>query len=151
MIRVEIEEIIHRPVEEVFHRLVDIDGYPDWMPEGGLLITCWKDSDEPVEVGTRYIDRTRLGTVRGEVAELDPPKRVVFHYTARLFGLTMMQGWPGYTLHRVRDGVTRVHHMARGRLHGAFKLLHPVIQRIAQAERRRTVEALKASLEADTA
>ena len=148
MIRVEIEETIHRPIEDVFDRLIDIDRYPEWIPEGGLLITCSKDSPGPVGVGTAYTDRTRLGAVKGEVAELERPERVVFHYTARFFGVILMDGWPGYTLRRAGRTATRVRHVAVGRLHGAFRVLRPVMQRIARWERQRTVDALKASLEA---
>ncbi|MFO7893948.1 MAG: SRPBCC family protein [Longimicrobiales bacterium] len=117
MIRVEIEETIDRPTEEVFERLIDMDRYAEWMPESWFYITSRKDTDGPVKVGTRYTDVTRLGAVRGEVAELERPRRVVFHY------------------------------VAEGRLQGAFRALRPVIQWIANGERRRTVAALKASLE----
>ena len=147
MIRVEIEETIDRPIEDVFERLIDIDRYDEWMPESWFYITSRKESDGPVTVGTEYTDVTRLGNVRGEVAELERPRRVVFHYVARKLGRVMMHGWPGYTLEPDGDGGTLVHHVAEGRLRGAFKLLRPVIQRIANGERRRTVAALKASLE----
>lgn len=149
MIEVEIRTTIARPIEQVFEQLVDIPRYPEWMPRGGLFVTCRKDSAGPVGVGTRYSDVTRLGTVRGEVSEFERPHRVVFHYTARLLGVKVMDGWPGYTLER--DGeATAVHHRAEGRLVGVFTLLRPLIQRMADAERRRTVAALKASLESDS-
>lgn len=117
------------------------------MPESWFYITSRKDSDGPVQVGTEYTDVTRLGAIRGEVAELERPRRVVFHYVARKLGRVMMHGWPGYTLEPTGDGRTRVHHVAEGRLQGAFRVLRPVIQWIANGERRRTVAALKASLE----
>lgn len=147
MIRVDIEETIDRPIEEVFERLIDIERYPEWMPKRGLLVSCTQDDEGPVGVGTPYTDRTRLGTVRGEVVAFDRPKRVVFAYTARLGGRTLMRGWPGYTLERDGGGRTRVHHVAEGHLYGPFKLMRPLIQVIARGERRRTVDALKRSLE----
>jgi uncharacterized protein YndB with AHSA1/START domain len=148
VIRVEIHETVDRPIEEVFERLIDIDAYPDWMPGDGLLVTCRQTSEGPMGEGTEYVDTTRLGTVKGEVVEFERPTRVVFHYVAKVFGRTMMHGWPGYTLEPDGQGGTRVHHVAEGRLQGLFKLLHPLIQRCATAERRRTVDALKMSLEA---
>jgi uncharacterized protein YndB with AHSA1/START domain len=147
LIRVEIHETVDRPIEEVFEKLIDIDAYPEWMPDSWFYVTSRKDSEGPPRVGTRYTDVTRAGAVRGEIAELDPPRRVVFHYEARMFGRTMMHGWPGYTLESIDDGGTRLHHVAEGRLQGLFKLLRPVIQWIAAGERRRTVRALKALLE----
>jgi uncharacterized protein YndB with AHSA1/START domain len=150
MIHVEIRETIERPIEEVFERLVDIPRYPEWMPRGGLFVTCRKDSEGPVGVGTRYSDVTTLGTVRGEVSEFVHPHRVVFHYTARLLGVKVMEGWPGYTLEPDGESATTVHHRAEGRLVGVFRLLQPLIQRLADGERRRTVAALKGSLESSS-
>ena len=151
MIRVEIHATIARPIDEVFERLVDIPAYPEWMPDDGLFVTCTQDSEGPVDVGTRYTDVTRLGTVHGEVTELERPRRVVFRYTAHVFGVTAIQGWPGYTLERDGPGRTRVHHHATAHLHGPFKVLRPLVQRMADAERQRTVDALKASLESAAA
>lgn len=148
MVTVEIVERIDRPVEAVFDRLIDIDRYPEWMPDSSILITCSRDTDGPVRVGTRYTDRTRLGTVHGEVVELERPGRVVFHYTARLLGRTVMEGWPGYTLEAVGTDATRLRHSARARLYGPLRLLRPVVQRMARRERGATVAGLKALLEA---
>ena len=68
------------------------------MPDDGLFVTSSQDSEGPVGVGTTYSDRTRLGTVRGEISVFERPRKVVFHYTARLLGSTVMEGWPGYVL-----------------------------------------------------
>lgn len=149
MIRVEIFETVDRTIDDVFERLVDIDGYPEWMPKRGLFVTCAKDSAGPVGVGTPYSDKTRLGTVRGRVVAFKRPNRVVFCYTARMFGRTVMEGCPGYTLERDGRGGTRLHHVAEGHLHGVFKLLRPLMQLLADRERRLTVDALKESLETD--
>lgn len=67
------------------------------MPERGLFLGSTKDAEGPVGPGTPYTDRTRLGTVRGEVSAFDRPHRVLFHCIARLFGMTGLEGWPGYT------------------------------------------------------
>lgn len=127
-------------------QLVDIPRYPAWMPQDRLFVTC-KDSEGPVGVGTTYSDRTRLGTVRGEVAVFHRPYGVVFHYRARLLGMDVMEGWPGHALVRDGDAITTVHHRAEGHLHGPFKLMQPLIRLIALRERRRTVNALRESLE----
>ena len=122
MIRVEIDETIRRPIEQVFARLVDIANYAEWMPNNGLFIASTKDSAGPVGPGTAYSDKTRLGTVQGEISRFEPPNVVVFHYAARLCGITVMEGWPGYTLERLDDTLTVIHHRAAGRLYGPFKI-----------------------------
>jgi uncharacterized protein YndB with AHSA1/START domain len=149
MVHVEIEETIHRPVEDVFNRLVDIPNYPNWMPDDGLFITCTKDSEGPVGLGTRYSDKTRFGWVRGEISEFEPPRRIVFHYIGKDLGIKTIEGWPGYTLEPDVKGGTKVLHVAQARLYGPFKLLKPLVQRLAQRERQRTVDALKRSLESE--
>jgi uncharacterized protein YndB with AHSA1/START domain len=147
MIQVEINATIKRPIEEVFEQLVDIPRYPEWMPDSSLLITCTKDSGGPVGIGTEYSDKTRLGTVHGEITEFKRPHKVVFHYTARKLGITVMEGWPGYKLERDGEAATRIRHKAEAQLYGPFKLMQPLVQRMAYNERRRTVDALKESLE----
>ena len=149
MIRVEIDETIKRPIDDVFEQLADIERYPKWMPDDGLFITCMKDSEGPVRAGTAYTDRTRFGAVRGEVNAFERPNRIVFHYTLRIFGAKVMEGWPGYELKPGGPTATAVHHVGEAQLYGPFKLLSPVIRIMAQRERQRTVDALKASLESE--
>jgi uncharacterized protein YndB with AHSA1/START domain len=145
--RVEVVETIDRPIEDVFERLVDLSRYPEWMSKEGLFVSCAQESEGPIDVGTVYSDKTRLGTVKGEVSAFRRPDHVVFHYTARLLGRRVMEGWPGYSLQREGDRRTRVRHVAEGHLHGPFRLLQPLVRRLAYRERHRTVEALKRSLE----
>lgn len=147
MIRVDIHETIHRPIHEVFDRIADINAYPDWLPARGIFITTYQDSPGPVRAGTTYTDKTRLGTVYGDVVEFDPPHRIVFHYAARRLGFTIMEGWPGYTLEAQDETTTRVSHHGRARLGGPLNLLRSIFQRMADHERQRTVSALKDSLE----
>ena len=148
MIRVDIRETIPRPMEEVFDRLADIDGYGAWRAGGGgIFLSCTQEDPGPVRPGTRYADRTRLGTVQGEVVELDRPSQVTFHYTLPLLGRTAIEGWPGYTLASDGAGGTIVHHHAEARAYGPLRLLEPLLQRIADRERRATVQALKESFE----
>ncbi len=149
MLRVEIRRLIERPIEDVFERLVDIDRYPDWMPAGGMFRSCTKDSEGPVGEGTRYTDHTVLGAVPGEIVEFEPPHRVVFRYDARLFGVPVMRGWPGYTLEHAGEGRTRLIHVAEARLVGPFNAFRPLIQRVAEGERGRTVDALERSFETE--
>jgi uncharacterized protein YndB with AHSA1/START domain len=151
MLRVDIEEVVERPIDQVFAQLVDIARYDEWMSRDGIFVSCTQDSPGPVGLGTRYTDRTRLGLVAGDVAVFEPPREVVFHYIGRQLGMTMIEGWPGYTLEPVGESATRVHHHAEARFRGPFRLLRPILQpilqRVAQNERQHTVDSLKRSLE----
>lgn len=148
MIRVDLHAVIPAPVDQVFTRVADIDRYSEWRTGGGgIFLACHQDSPGPVRQGTRYTDRTRLGTVIGEVVEFDRPTRVVFHYRSILLGRTTIEGWPGYTLQADGAGGTLVHHHAEARAYGPMRLLEPLLQRIADLERLRTLQALKRSFE----
>lgn len=147
MIEVQLDRTINRPIQQVFEHLTDIERYPQWMPRKSILRDCTQDSPGSVGQGTLYTDKTSFGTVHGEVAAYQAPTRVVFHYAMRWFGRTVMEGWPGYTLERAGSARTVVHHHAKARLWGPLRLLQPIIQHIANNERRRTIDALKTALE----
>jgi uncharacterized protein YndB with AHSA1/START domain len=152
VIRFQIDRTIERPIEDVFDRLADVDGYRDWMPDSGLFIDSVQATDEPVGVGAEYRDRSRIGTLPGRVVEFDRPVRLSFHQVLRRRHKTVFDSNPGYVLEPAGDGArTVVHHMARGELHGLFKLLTPVVALVARRERRRVVDALQRSLEATAA
>jgi uncharacterized protein YndB with AHSA1/START domain len=147
MIRVEVEKMIDRPIEDVFDRLVNIDGYPRWLPPSQVFLSCRQTSEGSVDVGTTFVDKTRIGTYRGEVTDFQRPIRVNFRMKLDWLGMSVMESRPRYRLEAV-DGRTQVHHIAVGQLYGPFKLLRPYVAIRAENERERTLAALKQSLEA---
>jgi len=145
-VRYESHTTIDRPIGDVFARLADVDGYRTWMPHTGLFRRSGRTSDGPVGLGTSYVDATRMGTFHGEVSDYDPPTRIGFRETLRMFGSDMMEARPEYVLEADRDR-TVVHHVAEGELFGMMRLMKPVAALLARGERSRTVEALRRSLE----
>jgi hypothetical protein len=57
-----------------------------------------------------------------------------------------MEARPVYELIPAQTG-TEVRHTTEGQLFGVFRFMEPVVARVARGERKRTVEALKGSLE----
>jgi uncharacterized protein YndB with AHSA1/START domain len=147
-VRYETRTTIERPISDVFARLADLDGYRTWMRRTGLFRRCRQISDGPLGLGTAYFDATRMGTFRGEVTDYQPPERIGFHETLRLFGSDLMEARPEYTLEADQDK-TIVHHVAEGELFGLMRLMKPVAARLARSERARTVESLIRSLESN--
>jgi uncharacterized protein YndB with AHSA1/START domain len=148
VVRYESSTTIDSPMEQVFARLTDIGGYSTWMHRTGLFGRCGQTSDGPLGKGTTYFDASRLGTFRGEVTEFEPPSRIAFRETLRLFGSDLMQARPEYVLEG--DGRrTTVHHVAEGDLLGWMRFMKPVAALMARSERARTLESLKRSLEPD--
>ena len=146
MIRVELNTVVARPPEDVFARLTDFSDYSRWMPKVGIFVECGQTSEGPVGEGTTYYDRGRMGTFRGEIEEFRAPTKVAFRETLRWLGVEVMEARPSYELVATQTG-TEVRHTAEGRLFGIFGLMEPVVAWVARGERKRTVEALKASLE----
>lgn len=149
MIRVEIDRIIKRPIEDVFDRLANINGYSDWLPTSRVFLNSKQTSEGPVDVGTTFIDKTRIGIYRGQVTDFQRPAKVAFRMRLRWFGMNVMESRPTYILEPVDEG-TKVHHTAVGKLYGIFKLMRPYVALRAREERKRTVEILKKSLESSS-
>jgi uncharacterized protein YndB with AHSA1/START domain len=145
-VRYEINTTIDRPIGDVFARLADLDGYRTWMRRTGLFRRSAQTSDSPVGQGSPYLDATRMGTFRGAVTDYEPPARIGFCETLRVFGFDLMEARPSYTLKEDRDR-TIVNHVAEGELFGVMRVMKPVAVLLARSERARTVESLRRSLE----
>jgi uncharacterized protein YndB with AHSA1/START domain len=145
-IRFESTTVINRPIDDVFARLADLGGYAAWLPRTGLFGSCRQTSEGPVGKGTTYVDSSRMGRFPGEITEFQPPSRIAFSETMRMFGRDMMQARPSYTL-TSEDASTVVHHVAEGELFGLMRLFKPVAAWMAKSERTRVVTSLERSLE----
>ena len=89
-VRYETRTTIHRPIDDVFRRLADVNDYRTWMRRTGLFRRSGQTSDGPFGLGTAYFDATRMGTLRGEVTGYDAPTRIGFRETLRWFGSDLM-------------------------------------------------------------
>ena len=145
-VRYETRTTIDRPIGEVFERLADLDGYGTWMHHTGLFRRAAKISQGPIGPGTAYFDSTRMGTFSGQITDYQPPSRIGFRETLRLFGASMMEARPEYRLEADQDR-TIVQHTAEGELFGLMRLMKPVAALLARSERTRTVKSLRRSLE----
>lgn len=145
-VRVELDEVIERPVDQVFERLTDLSRYADWMPRTGIFRSCSQTSDGPIGFGATFVDQGRMGTFRGSVTEFRRSSRVIFSETLSWFGRPMVEANIEYELKPIPEG-TALHHVGESRLHGPFRLMRPMVAVIGRGERRRTVRALKESLE----
>jgi uncharacterized protein YndB with AHSA1/START domain len=145
----ELIRIIDAPIDHVFARLTDIDGYNEWMPaEGTMLKHTEQTSPGEPSVGTTFVDDTTYGLTPGEIVVYDPPTHVVYHWwDKRPNGEVKTEGWPEFTLESIDDDTTRVRHHARLRAHGLSRLGMPLWRRLAVKERTVTIDALKASFE----
>jgi hypothetical protein len=146
MIEVNIDILIRKPIEAVFDQLADIPGYNHWMPASSLLRSSRQTSTGPTGEGTTFIDKTSVGRAEGEIVDYKRPWKVSFRQSIYLFGIEIGESRPGYKL-EPREDYTRLFHHAEGNFYGLFRLFEPLLVIIARAERKRTINALKKSLE----
>ncbi len=144
--RVELNTVVARPIEDVFARLTDLSDYPRWMPKLGMFGRCGQTSEDPGGIGTIYYHRSRIGTFRGEIMMFHAPTRVAFRESLRWLGVNVIEARPAYELVPTQTG-TEVLHTAEGQLFGIFRFMEPVVALVARGERKRTLQALKRSLE----
>ncbi|KRE95444.1 hypothetical protein ASG76_07290 [Nocardioides sp. Soil774] len=146
-IELELTRTIKAPAADVFARLADIEGHNEWMPtKGSIRRRSTQTSPGPPAVGTTYEDATVMGRIPGEIVELEPPRRLVYHWWDKTSsGRTKTEGWPGYTLESVGERETLVRHDARLRAHGTWRLATPMLRLMAQRERTAVLDALEKS------
>ncbi|REJ07367.1 hypothetical protein DY023_03990 [Microbacterium bovistercoris] len=149
VIEFELVRVVEAPIEQVFDRLADIDGYGEWMPSRGSLLRRTRlTSPGPVGPGTTYFDETSAGDVPGDVTEYVRPTAIVFHWwDATSKGKLKSEGWPGYRLEAISQRSTRVRHHARMRVYGLSRLATPIYRWMARRERTVVIEALQASFD----
>lgn len=146
-IEFELTRTIQAPIARVYARIVDIEGYDEWMAgTGSMLRRTRQTSPGEPGVGTTFVDETSQGEMPGEIAELHAPHTVVFHWWQKArSGKLTFEGWPSYHLESVSEDETLVRHHARLMSYGVWRLGTPLWRRFAVKERTITLEALEAS------
>lgn len=148
MIQFLVEQQIERPREEVFRRLADIDAYSDWLPNSVIFRGGELERGSEVRLGTRYQEKTPIGTFWGEIVEYQPPAVIAFRTPMTLMGRgPVFESRPKYVLESTHAG-TIVHHYAEGEFFGGWQMFEFAGRRLAHYERNRTVDALAGSFEA---
>ena len=98
-IEFEIQRTIRAPIDEVFARLVNINGHNDWMAGTGSMLKHTRQTSpgEPT-IGTTFVDETSQGAMPGEITEMERPHTIVFHWWEKSkSGKLKFEGWPSTT------------------------------------------------------
>lgn len=135
--------VIDRPPDAVYEALTSLGRLKGLIETSGTYRGTVDISDDPIRVGSTYVDRTPLGRLHGTVLELEPGRRVVFRQATASGDLDIQIT---YALEPATTGtrLVRTGEITTRRWLGA---VHPVVVWATRAENRRTMEALKASLE----
>lgn len=135
---------IARPPTAVFEALTRLGALRGRIGTSGTYAGTVDVSDDPIQVGSTYVDRTPLGRLRGEVLELEADRRVVFRQATAPRDLDVRIT---YVLEPTPNG-TRLVRTGQITTRRWLAIVHPVVIWTTRAENRRTLEALRASLEA---
>ena len=117
--------------------------------DGVAGLIRWNAVDAPASLRRKfancfgYVDRTPIGRMRGRVLELATDRRVVFHQATERGDLAVTIV---YELEPTAGG-TRVVRTGEISTRGPLALVHPVVVWSTRAENRRTMAALRDSLE----
>lgn len=136
---------IARTPSAVFDALTHLGALRGRIGTSGTYAGTVDVSDDPVRVGSTYVDRTPIGRLRGEVLELEPNRCVVFRQATARGDLDVRIT---YELQPATNG-TRLVRTGEITTRRWLAFLHPIVVWTTRAENWRTLAALKATLERD--
>lgn len=148
MAELHFETVIQRPIEDVFALIADLPGYGKWLSSSSLYASVVHISDDPIKLGTKYVDSGKTTRMVGAVTVFEPPKRIHFRQsTTSLFGTLDVEAQ--YTLTSTDDGTRVARHMVI-RPSGGFQFLQGFLLGSIRKESERILAAMKVWLEKDT-
>jgi uncharacterized protein YndB with AHSA1/START domain len=132
---------IDAPAHDVYSALRAVDAYPAWLTHSLI----YRGTRVPPQPGTppTYEDSTMVGRMPGELIGEVPDRELHFHQAKPSGRIDAV------IVYGVDDsrGVTRVTRIGRLTTRGVYRAVEPVFVRMAAAESRRTMKALKAHVE----
>ena len=75
---------INAPPKAVFNRLADFAHYDNWLEPSPFYKSTLEIADNPVRLGTTYVDKSRNSTMYGEVTVCRSPEKIAFHQVTHL-------------------------------------------------------------------
>lgn len=139
---IRVSSVIARPPADVFALIADIGHYGRWLSPSGVYTETANISDDPIRVGTTYVDHTTF-ELRGEVLSFEPPTLIVFHQATVK---PRLDAHIRYDLEPVAAG-TSLTRTTTLTFAGMLRLIAPLAARQIGTENRRTIAAMKEYLE----
>ncbi|WP_158866714.1 SRPBCC family protein [Leifsonia sp. AG29] len=132
---------INAPAHDVYSALRAVDGYPSWLKHS--LVYHGTRVPPKQETPPAYTDSTMIGRMRGELIDDIPDHELRFHQAKQSGRVDAL------IVYDIDDsgGATRVTRVGRLTTHGVYRAVEPIFVRMAAAESRRTMEALKTHVE----
>jgi uncharacterized protein YndB with AHSA1/START domain len=140
--RIELSEVINRPMEDVFAYLSDPQKHAEWV---GPVVSDSNQSEGTTHQGTTFHEEGKLlGRRVGSewtVTKYDPPR--TYEQETRI-GKARMR--VAFTLTAEGDG-TRIDQVTEGETGGLFRLADPVVARVLKNQQQADLDNVKLILE----
>jgi carbon monoxide dehydrogenase subunit G len=140
--RIELTEVVNRPIDDVFAYLSDPKKHAEWV---GPVLEDSQQSDGAMHEGTTFHEVGKLlGRKLGSdwtVTKYEPPS--VYEQETRMHGAHVRIG---FTLTSEGDG-TRIVGVTEGEIGGLFKLADSVVARVLTNQQQADLDNLKLILE----
>lgn len=144
MVRITNTIDIDASAAEVYAALRALDAYPGWLHRSAVYRGT-RAAPRSARPAAAYVDATTVGRMRGELVEDVPGRSLRFHQAKPSGALDAVIA---YDIGASPEGhgirLTRVGELTT---HGMLRAVQPVLARMAAAESRRTMTALKRHVE----
>jgi uncharacterized protein YndB with AHSA1/START domain len=143
---------IEGPCETIFELIADITQYDRWLPRSSAFGAVTQVSPMPVGLGTTYIDQGPSGTMKGSIADYQPPTRITFQQSMPVKLLVIsgtLELHIRYSLEPVGQA-TCVNRDVTFHLPGVLKVAQPIIASTVRKESERLLQVMKRTVEKQT-
>ena len=141
---------INAPPQAVFDCLADFAHYDHWLPPSDMYKSVMQVSDNPVKLGSTYVDKGTNSTMHGSVTVYQPPQKITFHQVTQIKLLMVKLAGLEVTIayQLTADGAgTNVERDVTVQASGLLALLQSRLLTGITAESQRILAALKVGLE----
>ncbi|MBA3873371.1 MAG: SRPBCC family protein [Chloroflexota bacterium] len=141
---------INAPPKAVFNRIADFAHYDNWLEPSPHYNSTLEIADNPVRLGTTYVDKGRNSTMYGEVTVCRSPEKIAFHQVTHLKLLRLIPAGLDITIAyqlKANGTGTDLERDVSLQANGVLKWFQSRLLSGIAAESQRILEALKLGLE----
>jgi uncharacterized protein YndB with AHSA1/START domain len=133
----------------VFDLIADLKGYARWLNSSQLFEGLMEITENPVKLGTEYVDKGTGTTMRGRVIAYEMPARITFQQKKPI-KIVLALGELTVTVQYTLLPAGEATHVARDTTvegSGLLKLIEPLLIKQISPENERILQVMKATLE----
>lgn len=141
---------INASPQTIFDRIADFANYDQWLPSSNMYKSVMSVSDNPVRLGSTYVDQGTNSTMNGRVTVYESPRKITFHQVTHLKLLMIIPAGLAVTIAyqlEPNGSSTTVVRDVTVQASGLMSLMQSMLLPRITAESQRILTALKTGLE----